>query len=270
MGSTTSAAIIEKLRVHFSREGIPQKLRTDNDTRFMSEEFQSYLKKMDISHSTSSPIYPKANGHVEKAVDIVKRIMTKAADSKTDPLLGLLEYRNMPVDGFRSPSQLLKGRHLRSILPCVVKHLTPKTVSPAELRKVRTIEKQRQSCFYNKTAVNLPPLKPQQMVWVQLEERGDWEKATVKTIHDSRSYWITTEDGAEYRRNRVNLRPRYASIPAVTPAHHGQQVSSTPPQPVSPETREGSAKAPAPVAVKTPAPLRSSTRVIKKRDILDL
>lgn len=227
MTSTTSAAIAEKLSTHFAREGIPQKMRTDNDTRFMSESFQSFLRKMDIQHSTSSPIYPKANGHVEKAVDIAKRILKKAKDAKTDFRAGLLEYRNTPVDGFRSPAQLLKGRQLRSVLPCTVKHLTPKTVSPAELRKVRQQHQQRQSCYYDRSAAPLPPLKAGQMVWCQLEEKGEWEKATIKSVHDSRSYWITTESGGEYRRNRVHLRPRVPGAPRITPAHEAGPATET-------------------------------------------
>jgi len=53
--STTYAVIIEKLSAHFSREGLPQKIRTDNNPRFMSERFQLFLKSTDIQHSTSSP-----------------------------------------------------------------------------------------------------------------------------------------------------------------------------------------------------------------------
>ena len=131
----------------------------------MSELFQSFLKSLDIQHSTSSPIYPKANGHAEKAVDIAKRILKKSADAKTDYYIGLLEYRNTPVDGFRSPAQLLKGRQLRSVLPCTIKHLRPKTVSPAELRKVRVLQQQRQSSYYDSSSAPLPPLTQGQLVW---------------------------------------------------------------------------------------------------------
>ena len=140
-------------------------------------------------------------------------------DAKTDPRLGLLEYRNTPVDGFRSPAQLLKGRQLRSIMPCTTRHLSPKTVSPAELRKVRQMQQQRQSCYYDKSAAPLPPLNAGQLIWCQLKEKGQWEKAVIKSIHDSRSYWITTENGGEYRRNRVHLRPRVPSAARIVPTH---------------------------------------------------
>jgi len=261
MTSTTSSAIIEKLSVHFAREGIPQRMRTDNDTRFMSAECQSFWRKMDIQHSTSSPVYPKANGHAEKAVDIAKRIIKKAKDAKTDPRLGLLEYRNTPVDGFRSPAQLLKGRQLRSIMPCTTRHLTPKTVSPAELRKVTQMQQQRQSCYYNKSAAPLSPLKAGQLIWCQLEEKGQWEKAVIKSIHDSRSYWITTEDGGEYRRNRVHLRPRVPSASRIIPTHEAGTASQAAQTEDSAIT--GPSAVPAQASATTsqdPTPRRSSIR----------
>ena len=65
------------------------------------------------------------------------------------------------------------------------------------------------------------------MVWAQLEEKGQWEKAVVKSIHDSRSYWITTETGGEYRRNRVHLRPRVPSAPKIVPAYEAGPAPKT-------------------------------------------
>lgn len=46
--STTYAVIIENLLAHLSREDLQQKIRTDNDPRFMSERFQLFLKSMNI------------------------------------------------------------------------------------------------------------------------------------------------------------------------------------------------------------------------------
>uniref|UniRef100_A0A0E9RI96 Uncharacterized protein n=1 Tax=Anguilla anguilla TaxID=7936 RepID=A0A0E9RI96_ANGAN len=39
--------------------------------------------------------------------------MDKAHAQRSDPCLSLLEYRNTPVDGLRSPAQLLMSRRLR-------------------------------------------------------------------------------------------------------------------------------------------------------------
>jgi len=100
----TSSEVIKKLKAHFARYGIPEKIRSDNGPQFTSYEFQSFLQKWDIQHLTSSPNFPQSNGHAEKAVDIASRIMLKAIESNTDPYLGLLEYRNTPVNGEASPA----------------------------------------------------------------------------------------------------------------------------------------------------------------------
>ena len=208
--STTSSMVISKLRPHFARYGIPQRLRSDNAKQFDCAEFRAFAKTLDIQLITSSPDYPQSNGQAEKAVDIAKRIMSKAAEAGSDPYLGLLEYRNTPVDGFRSPAQLLQGRGLRSIVPCTAHHLKPATVDPALAQRARVASHERQAAFYNRSAKELPALVNQQLVWVQLDKnRREWKKATVTARHDPSSYWVRTDDGAAYRRNRVNLRPRY-------------------------------------------------------------
>ena len=77
-----------------------------------------------IIHSTSSPNYPQSNGLSEKAVQIAKRLMVKAAESKSDLYLALLEYQNTPIDGF-APAQIMVGRQLRSLLPSITQTLQP-------------------------------------------------------------------------------------------------------------------------------------------------
>jgi len=104
--SITSAKVISKLRIHFSRYGIPQRLRSNNGKQFDCAEFRALSKALDTELIPSSPDYPQSNGQAEKAVDIAKRIMSKAANAGTDSFMGLLEYRNTPVDGFRSSAQL--------------------------------------------------------------------------------------------------------------------------------------------------------------------
>ncbi len=156
--SITSAKVISKLRAHFSRYGIPQRLRSDNGKQFYCAEFRALSKALDMELIPSSPDYPQSNGQAEKAVDIAKRVMSKAAKAGTDPFMGLLEYRNTPMDGFRSPTQLFYGRDLRSVVPCTIGHLTPETVKPSNVFKVRIESQRRQAIFYNRGAAKLSDL----------------------------------------------------------------------------------------------------------------
>ena len=115
LSSTTSKAVISKLKSHFARYGIPSILISDNGPQYSLVEFQDFARTWGFTHRTSSQIYPQSNGLVEKTVQTAKSLMTKGSENGEDPYLGLLEYRNTPVDGLASPSQLLMCRQLRTL-----------------------------------------------------------------------------------------------------------------------------------------------------------
>ena len=62
MSTTTSTAIINKLRAIFARHGIPEKLVSDNGPQSSAQEFADFAKEWDFSHITSSLTYPQSNG----------------------------------------------------------------------------------------------------------------------------------------------------------------------------------------------------------------
>ena len=68
MTSISSAKTIEKLRIVFATQGIPQKVVTDNGTSFTSHEFKEFMSKNGIIHITSAPYHPSTNGLAERAV----------------------------------------------------------------------------------------------------------------------------------------------------------------------------------------------------------
>ncbi|XP_021352836.1 uncharacterized protein K02A2.6-like [Mizuhopecten yessoensis] len=78
LSSTTSAAVISKLKELFSRFGIPEKIISDNGPEYSSEKFREFAKTWDFNHETSSPHHPQSNGLAEKTVQTIKRLFTKA------------------------------------------------------------------------------------------------------------------------------------------------------------------------------------------------
>ena len=52
---TNSRTVIEKLKMHFSRHGIPEIVISDNGPQFSSAEFAKFAKEWNFKHSTSSP-----------------------------------------------------------------------------------------------------------------------------------------------------------------------------------------------------------------------
>lgn len=130
----TTAAVIHKMKAVFARHGIPEKVISDNGPCYSPREFQQY--------ATPSPHYRQSNGLAEKTVQVPKRILTKAKEDKEDPYLSLLEYSNTPVNGLKSPAQILRSRRLRSILPTTAQQLGPQ-VNPQNTLRARREECQR-------------------------------------------------------------------------------------------------------------------------------
>ena len=107
--STTSISVIRKMKMMFSRLGIPEIVRSDNGTQYTSGRFKRFAESWGFQHITSSPEYPRSNGMAERYVQVVKNMLTKAKDSGQDPYLVMLEARNTPVDGSATPAQLMCG-----------------------------------------------------------------------------------------------------------------------------------------------------------------
>ncbi|MBM6549424.1 hypothetical protein, partial [Streptococcus dysgalactiae] len=54
LSTTTSGAVVNKLRGHISRHGIPDIVISDNETQFSNQEFLNFSKKWDFTHESSS------------------------------------------------------------------------------------------------------------------------------------------------------------------------------------------------------------------------
>ncbi|XP_060558761.1 uncharacterized protein K02A2.6-like [Ruditapes philippinarum] len=204
--STSSTCILRKLKVHLSRFGICEKLKTDNGTCFTSEQFQNFLKQWNIKHETSSPTHASSNGLSEVYVKIAKRILQKAKDDNKDPYLPLLEYRNTPLKCGWSPAQLLMGRL----------QLLPQTVNHCEARKKMEELQFIRKNHYDKNAHKMKPLKIGESVRIRKDKY--WEPAKVITQHNEHSFHVQTPDVAVYRRNRrfLNKAPELSDLSKQT------------------------------------------------------
>ena len=204
LGSISSKAVITKMKRVFATHGIPQQVISDNGTQYTSQEFQSFAEDYGFIHTTISAKHPQSNGLAEKTVGIAKDLLQKCKDSSQDINLALLEYRNTPVDQIEAPSVLLMGRELRSILLTHSNHLKPRYVSPQHMKTRLRLKQQRQKRYYDQGSKPLPKLAVGEYIMMQQPNKR-WKQAVVKAVHSDRSYIVTTEDGAEYRRNRIQL-----------------------------------------------------------------
>ena len=65
--STTSDKLIVHLEKIFATHGLPVSMTTDNGPNLVSEEFENYLQTNGIEHHRVTPLWPQANGEVERA-----------------------------------------------------------------------------------------------------------------------------------------------------------------------------------------------------------
>ncbi len=120
--STSARAVIPKLDKIFSAFGVPSIVRTDNGPPFNSEQFAEFSKYLGFQHRRVTPLWPRANGEVERFMKTLKKqYRTAHVDNipwKQALYKFLRNYRATPhtTTGV-PPANLLFGRSVRTRLP---------------------------------------------------------------------------------------------------------------------------------------------------------
>ncbi|KAJ8867142.1 hypothetical protein PR048_033006 [Dryococelus australis] len=70
--SMSDVTVIGKLKVVFARFGIPEIVRADSGSQFISRNFQSFAQTYNFQGVTSSPHYPQCNGCIVGGVKVAK------------------------------------------------------------------------------------------------------------------------------------------------------------------------------------------------------
>lgn len=120
--STTSQKLIEVIKPMFARYGVPTSMKTDNGPNLVSQEFDEFLREYGVQHVTSPPLWPQANGEVErqnKTLLKILRIAHSQEKSWRDELVTfLMSYRSTPHTSTGvSPFELMFRRPMRTKLP---------------------------------------------------------------------------------------------------------------------------------------------------------
>ena len=201
---TKRITVITHLKSAFARHGIPSEVISDNGPQYSSKEFESFAKSWEFKHTTTSPLNPKANGLVEKAVQTMKSLLTKAKQDSRDPYLALLEYRNTPIDDVGSPAQLLMSRRLRSIIPTSDALLKPKVLDAHKVMEKMELKQRKQKHYFDRQTKALPVLETGDRIRVRMGNSCKPGRV-VQHAETPRSYEIQTDEGRKYRRNRRML-----------------------------------------------------------------
>ncbi|XP_074658660.1 uncharacterized protein LOC141911572 [Tubulanus polymorphus] len=170
--STTNSAVIEKLKKHFARFGIPKCIVSNPGPQFIASEFAKFARQWGFIHVMSSPGHHSANGKAEAAVKVMKHMMLKALRDGTDQSLALLEQHNTPrQDTELSPAQMLSGRGTGSLLPSLWRNADGTwDLRAAEKRVKRKATLKR---HHEKSACNIRPLGVGQIVCFEHRREKD-------------------------------------------------------------------------------------------------
>ena len=120
--SITTEKIVSLMSKMFVTHGLPCSLRTDNGPQFISDHFKGYLKKNGIEHRRTTPLWPQANGEIERQNrTILKRLRISQAEgrdwrSQMDDFLMMYRCTPHSTTGV-SPAELLFDRKIRTKLP---------------------------------------------------------------------------------------------------------------------------------------------------------
>ena len=153
--SPSTAAVIEFMESVSAREGYPLQLVSDNGTAFVSTEFTAYLRRVGVQHVRVTPYHPRGAGAVERLNRVVKSALQTASKESRDWTQAmrqfLMVYRSTPhATTGRSPSELLHGRQLRTMLHAATHPPGKVEVSSDRTRQRVVKQQQRQKAYWDR------------------------------------------------------------------------------------------------------------------------
>lgn len=227
--SITTEKIVSLMSKMFVTHGLPCSLRTDNGPQFISDHFKGYLKKNGIEHRRTTPLWPQANGEIERQNrTILKRLRISQAEgrdwrSQMDDFL--MMYRSTPhsTTGV-SPAELLFGRKIRTKLPQLQEFTCDDEV------RDRDSERKEKGKMYADCKRNACENDIQKGDKVLLRQERDnklstpFKQVPFTVVQKNGNSVLVEADGVQYRRNvthvkryleREDLKPKVESSDAT-------------------------------------------------------
>lgn len=193
--STSAMAVIPKLDELFAEHGTPVTLITDNGPPFSGVEFERFAESLGFKHQKITPLWPQANGEVERVMRTLNKAIQIASVEGTPRMRVITEY----LRNYRATPHTTTGK------------------TPAELLFKRSIR------------VRLPEYSVPESD-DQLRERDAAQKARMKHYADGKQATSSTIDIGDMvlvRQKRQNkTTPPFDPVPYVVERRHGTQVTA--------------------------------------------
>ncbi|XP_021353566.1 uncharacterized protein K02A2.6-like [Mizuhopecten yessoensis] len=212
MKSTTTDKIVRSLGKMFLTHGFPISITTDNGPQFVSELFKDYLAERGIEHRRVTPLWPQANGEVERQnrslLKSVRIAQLERKDWKTELDSFLLMYRTTPhsVTGV-SPAELLFKRKLRTRIPGIEEH----SVDDIEVRDRNNENKMKGKLYADgKRNARENDLKTGDDVLLRQERQNKltpkYQEQPYTVKAKSGNSVLIERDGVQYKRNVTHVK----------------------------------------------------------------
>ena len=116
----------------------------------------------------SSPYHPECNGQAERIVGILKQLIIKTDNDITGKgfLDGISQLRNTPREHGFSPTQVVFGRSMRTLLPTITEALGTNEFVENAKEKKQVLDGRKRS-KYDQPSKDLKAIHPGTLVWVQ-------------------------------------------------------------------------------------------------------
>jgi hypothetical protein len=153
-----ASIVCSSLRSLFVLFGVPLIWFADN-MPFASQYMWKFAGEWDFDVITSSPGFPQSNGQADRAIQTVQVLFKKSEQIGTDPAVALMNYAaTQPTGSSKSPAELFYNRPIRTKIPVVDSKLVPEHAADNRQQVVHRQERRKE--IFDRTARDLPPLKP--------------------------------------------------------------------------------------------------------------
>ncbi|WP_416879639.1 integrase, partial [Litorimonas sp.] len=200
-GGSTPEICTELIKV-FEDFGYPLVSRADNGPGFR-DAFIERMKEMGVMHNPSCEYNPARNGLAEKGIGLLKLLMKKCDEEKTNFEHAHQMFRQAPRADGHSPATMFFRRMLRNPdLPSVLS--TETDISAAEDSREKTLQDTR-----NRTQTHKPLDKIEVGDMVRLRDMitGKWDKPGTVVAERGASFEVLTDTGLSKHRGRSLMKP---------------------------------------------------------------
>ncbi|VDI71195.1 Hypothetical predicted protein [Mytilus galloprovincialis] len=193
--------------------GLPLSIHTDNGPQFVSQHFKNFMSEHGIVHHRTTPLWPQANGEVERQNrSIMKRVKIAQAeghDWKLELSKFFIMYRSTAhsTTGV-SPSELLFGRKIRTKLPELIDY----NINDFEVRDRDAEQKEKGKIYADKRrGACESDIRVDDQVLVR-QDRGNkmstpFVPSPFKVVEKiGNSVLVESDQGVQYRRNVTHLK----------------------------------------------------------------